>query len=89
MQLSKPKHGKGRPSRGAAPQEKEDLFEGKLSYDQSGRFASSRAGEMRVLCEQDQICRSTSANLPAPVRAFLLLLLQMRRYIFGYYVMYT
>ena len=55
LQLLKPGHGKKRPSRGAAPQEKEDLLEGKLSHGQSYRFAFARAGEGRVLREQDQI----------------------------------
>ena len=53
LQLLKPGHGKNRSSRGAAPQEKENLLEGMLSYGQSGRFASARAGEGRVLREQD------------------------------------
>ena len=66
LQLLEPGRGKKRPSRGAAPQEKEDLLEGKLSYGQSGRFGPARAavtmkGEIYV----NKICRSTSLNRPA------------------------
>ena len=43
LQSLKPGLGKKRPSRGAPPQEKEYLLEGKLC--QSGRFASARADE--------------------------------------------